>query len=196
MKERCFLKSTINYIGRHMLDDDYRCVSAMLYASKDVKPKIKNVDYVRSASLELMAYEIERNEVKGSVAELGVYQGGFAALINRIFSSRTFYLFDTFEGFDEADVKKEVAENFSTGTQDFSDTSVEMVLGRMPHQEKCIVKKGWFPQTTEGLEGENFAFVSIDADLYDPIYEGMSFFYPRLSCGGGNSCPRFQQRRV
>lgn len=29
-----------------------------------------------------------------------------------------------------------------------------------------------------------FAFVSIDADLYKPIYEGLKYFYPRLSPGG------------
>ena len=48
----------------------------------------------------------------------------------------------------------------------------------------CIVKQGHFPKSAEGCEGEAFAFVSIDADLYRPIYEALSFFYPRLSPGG------------
>jgi O-methyltransferase len=53
----------------------------------------------------------------------------------------------------------------------------------MKHRDKCIVKKGWFPETARNLE-EKFAFVSIDADLFDPIYAGLVYFYPRLAAGG------------
>jgi len=45
------------------------------------------------------------------------------------------------------------------------------------------IKKGYFPETFD-LENEVFAFVSIDADLYDPIKSGLEIFYPRLSKGG------------
>ena len=31
---------------------------------------------------------------------------------------------------------------------------------------------------------DNFVFVSIDADLYKPIYDGLCFFYPQLAKGG------------
>ena len=31
---------------------------------------------------------------------------------------------------------------------------------------------------------EEFVFVSIDTDLYDPIYNGLLYFYPRLIKGG------------
>ena len=45
------------------------------------------------------------------------------------------------------------------------------------------MKKGYFPKTVEGLE-ERFAFVSLDADLYQPMLEGLKYFYPRLEKGG------------
>ena len=45
--------------------------------------------------------------IQGSVAECGVYLGDFAYFINKYFSNRTMYLFDTFEGFDVRDVEKE-----------------------------------------------------------------------------------------
>jgi hypothetical protein len=64
----------------------------------------KNFDYVRYSSLELVAREIYENKISGNVAELGVYQGGFAQYINQIFPDRKLYLFDTFEGFNESDV--------------------------------------------------------------------------------------------
>jgi O-methyltransferase len=53
----------------------------------------------------------------------------------------------------------------------------------MKYKENCIVRKGYFPETAEDLEDE-FVFVSIDADLYEPIYNGLCYFYPRLKHGG------------
>jgi O-methyltransferase len=53
----------------------------------------------------------------------------------------------------------------------------------MKYPESCIVKKGYFPETTTDVE-EEFVFVSIDVDLYEPIYNGLVFFYPRLQHGG------------
>lgn len=142
-----------------------------------------NFDFVRSSTLELCYEEIMNRKVKGNVAELGVYKGSFAARLNTLFTDRKLYLFDTFEGFDERDVKIEQQSNFSTGEQDFSDTSVEAVLNRMPHPDNCIVKKGFFPATAEGLS-DSFCFVSLDTDLYEPILQGLIFFYPKLEKGG------------
>lgn len=41
-----------------------------------------------------------------------------------------------------------------------------------------------FPKTTKGVEEEKFAFVSIDVDFEQSIFEGLKFFYPRLNNGG------------
>ena len=43
--------------------------------------------------------------------------------------------------------------------------------------------KGYFPESLNGLE-EQFAFVSIDVDFEDSIYDGLTYFYPRLMEGG------------
>jgi O-methyltransferase len=156
----------------------------MLGLGRDRKiavPKFTN--YIRVSTLELVAQEIAERKVPGSVAELGVYQGQFAKYINKLFPDRTFYLFDTFEGFDEKDIKVDVNQQFSKGTQDFSGTSVQSVLDKMEYKDKCIIKKGWFPESLGGLE-DTFCFVSLDADLYKPIYDGLEYFYPRLNKGG------------
>jgi len=140
-------------------------------------------DFIRCSTLELCYREITNNKVLGNVAELGVYKGKFSKKLNQLFANRTLYLFDTFEGFSKKDISVEVANNFSDGKQDFSDTSVESVLKQMPYPSNCIVKKGFFPETANGVE-DKFCFVSIDADLYEPIYQGLLFFYPRLEKGG------------
>ncbi|MBS1669071.1 MAG: methyltransferase [Bacteroidetes bacterium] len=140
-------------------------------------------DYVRLSTLELISYEINKKQLAGDVAELGVYKGRFAKYINQYFPDRSLYLFDTFEGFDTRDVKSETENSFSTGNQDFSNTSVELVLKLMVNREKCIPVKGFFPESAKNIAGE-FVFVSLDADLYEPIYHGLQFFYPKLVEGG------------
>lgn len=123
-----------------------------------------------------IAVQQERN-VKGNVAEVGVYRGDFARELNYYYPERKLYLFDTFEGFDTRDGIKDA------DIHAFKDTSVEYVLSRMPNPQQCIVRKGYFPETAEGIE-DRFAFVSLDCDLYKPILAGLKFFYPRLSKGG------------
>ena len=54
----------------------------------------------------------------------------------------------------------------------------------MPYPDKCKICKGFFPDTTRDLKETKFAFVSIDVDFEQSIYEGLKFFYPRLNDGG------------
>lgn len=120
----------------------------------------------------------------GAVAELGVYKGGFAAVLNGLFPDRKLYLFDTFSGFDGKDITTERECRYSMASvMDFSDTSVAAVLARLPHPEQVIVKQGYFPGTTEGIK-EKFALVSLDADLYAPTLAGLEWFLPRMAAGG------------
>lgn len=140
-------------------------------------------DYVRNSSLELVAHEINSRKIQGSVAELGVYRGDFAKIVNEAFPDRKLYLFDTFKGFDPHDVSADNDGSYSSGRQDFSKTSIEIVLKKMKYPGNCIVRPGYFPSSAVDVD-DTFAFVSIDADLFQPIYEGLQFFYPRLANGG------------
>lgn len=145
---------------------------------------LNNLDYVRVATLELVRHEIEKHNVAGAAAELGVYKGGFAKYINKIFSDRQLYLFDTFEGFSESDITKEKEIRSNYKHQDFTGTSVAEVLKLMPFPGQCVVRKGYFPSTFSDLEQTVFSFVSIDADLYEPTLKGLELFYRQLSRGG------------
>lgn len=137
------------------------------------------IDYVdeRIAALKAAVALQKERGIEGAMAEVGVYRGDFARLLNRYFPERKLYLFDTFTGFDARDNFREDDIN------DFSNTSVDLVLSRMANKNSCIVKKGYFPDTAAGVE-DKFAFVSLDADLYNPILAGLEYFYPRLVKGG------------
>jgi hypothetical protein len=58
-----------------------------------------------------------------------------------------------------------------------------MVLGKLPHPENAVIKKGYFPETAAGLE-DTFCFVNLDFDLYMPILAGLEYFFPRMVSGG------------
>lgn len=140
-------------------------------------------DYVRISTLELIANEIAANKVPGNVAELGVYKGDFSKYINKFFPDKKLYLFDTFQGFDSRDVELDINESYSIKTTQFADTNVDLVMNKMTLPDNVIIRKGYFPDTIAGIE-DQFAFVSIDTDLYKPIYDGLVYFYPRLVTGG------------
>ena len=142
-------------------------------------------DLLRVCSLQAVADEIYTNSVHGSVAELGVYQGDFARHISLAFPDRNLYLFDTFAGFSDKDKQVEVGGGFSSAGEDFSDTNIDLVVKKMERPENVTIRAGYFPESIQDSEKrESFAFVSIDTDLYKPIYDGLQFFYPRLVKGG------------
>ncbi|ALA44192.1 MULTISPECIES: TylF/MycF/NovP-related O-methyltransferase [Paenibacillus] len=153
--------------------------------------KEKIIDYfmslkfdTRLALLRQIADEINECGVKGSVAELGVFKGEFSKYINRVFPDRQLYLFDTFSGFDQKDIDNENKGDFSNSVAgEFCNSDVDLVLNKMMYKENCIVKKGYFPESASDVN-ETFAFVSLDVDLYQPILEGLKFFYPKMSDGG------------
>lgn len=158
-------------------------VPGMSFLEKKRSNFVFENEYIRASALELIADEIYDKNINGSVAELGVFTGDFAKIINQAFPDRKLYLFDTFEGFDKRDVKTELEKGFSSGEQDFSGTCVELVLSKMKNKKNCIVKKGFFPETANGIT-DTYAFVSIDCDLYEPAYSGLNYFYKNLNHGG------------
>lgn len=148
------------------------------------KLSILNHDFIRLETLEMVSQEIYSNGIKGNVAELGVYQGKFACQINRMFPDRKLFLFDTFTGFAKDDAVFDNKSLFSNASQNFSNTSIELVKSKMQHKELCVFKKGYFPDTAKDIKNESFCFVSLDADLYKPTKAGLEFFWPRLVHGG------------
>jgi O-methyltransferase len=174
----------INFLAGRSLRNRHIFMGASLDYLQRKRTIDKNYfDYIRLSSLELVSHEINAKGLKGNVAELGVYKGKFAKFINAYFPGRTLYLFDTFAGFDQRDIAKERNEKLSTGEQDFSDTSVDAVLKLMPFPGQCQPVKGFFPESAKNID-DVFVFVSLDADLYEPIYNGLQFFYSRLTKGG------------
>lgn len=145
--------------------------------TKERKMIFRMGDPIRYGTLYLALQDIAQNKILGSLAECGIYKGFTSGFIHKLLPERPFFLFDTFEGFDQRDL---------SGVTDlrFSDTSVSKVIQQIGDTNNVIIRKGFFPDTTKGIENETFAFVLIDFDKYDPTLAALTFFYERIVPGG------------
>ena len=154
------------------------CPDSLLHA----KLSFQN-DYVRLASLELLTRRLQN--VPGDLAELGVYQGKFAACIHKLMPGRKLYLFDSFQGFlpQEGEQEKNGHRCTDAFLKAHENTDIQTVLSAMENPESVQVMAGYFPDSLQGLETD-FCLVSLDADFYETTLEGIRYFWPRLSEGG------------
>ena len=80
------------------------------------------------------------------------------------------------------DISREQKDSL-TSADYFKNVTIDEVLAKMPHRENIILKSGRFPETASGIH-DNFAFVNLDMDFYEPTIESLRFFYPLMSEGG------------
>lgn len=126
---------------------------------------------------------IEREQIPGDFAELGVYKGCSAKVLHQLAPGRTLWLFDTFAGFDDADAERESLREVKR--QDFGDTSLSAVRAFLGNSPLLKFAVGRFPATVSVVpEDAKFALVHLDCDLEEPMRAGLEYFYPRLSAGG------------
>jgi O-methyltransferase len=144
-------------------------------------------DTVRRDMIILLLRSLVERAIEGDLAELGVFRGNTARLIHHYLPERKFYLFDTFAGFDERDVRIEGAQTGrKTRSTEFSETSVEMARRNIaPQNDNVQFFPGYFPQSApDFLPRRKFALVHLDADLYEPMLAGLNYFYEKVVPGG------------
>jgi O-methyltransferase len=144
-------------------------------------------DNTRRDMLVLLLRTLIQNEIEGDFAEVGVYRGRTAKLLHHYAPERRLHLFDTFEGFGRRSAERErSASGHAIDHAEFSDTSLALVRTNIsPVTDNVFFYKGYFPESIpEALRRASFSFVHLDADLYEPTLEGLSFFFPRMRRGG------------
>lgn len=185
------------HVNEYEFDEIYICsLPGLIYIEKElieagVEPGKINKIFVETSFNARINFVKEFSELNKeirdnyAVAEGGVYQGEFSKEINKYFPKSKCYLFDTFEGFNEEDIKVEQKKAFSNqGTGHLGNTSEELVLAKLPHKEMVEIRKGYFPETAYSLDKEQFVFVNLDFDLYNPTLAGLRFFFPKMVKGG------------
>jgi len=119
-------------------------------------------------------------KVPGDLAEVGVYRGGSSKLICEAKGDRHLHLFDTFSGLPELG-PRDTTTVFWKGQFGSSLEAVRKYLSRYPNVH---LYEGLFPDTASPIKRNQFCFVHLDVDLYEPTRAGLEFFYPKLSSGG------------
>ena len=140
-------------------------------------------DLSRLYSFILNIKQLISEKVDGVFAELGVWRGNSAAVLAYFAqqSNRRMFCFDTFSGFDACDLRGVDAEHSVA----FADTSLGYVQEIVGKNKSVIYLKGHFPDAiSDDASHSQYAFVSIDCDLYEPMKAGLRFFYPRMPKGG------------
>ena len=113
-------------------------------------------------------------DLPGDTAEFGVFRGGSAALIADVCPGKALHLFDTFAGLPASNGVHHPGEFAAT----FEDVR-NYLAGK-----QCNFHPGLFPDTAQDLQDQQYAFVHVDADLYESTRDAIAYFWPRLVPGG------------
>ena len=133
-----------------------------------------------------MVYQLMRliEGVPGDTVECGSLEGAGSYLIHLMNErsgkhSRWHHIFDSFEGLS-------APEDGDGSHWQKGDLSVSMqeVGSNMGVFDRYSLHKGWIPERFPDVEEKRFAFVHIDVDLFQPTFDAIEFFYPRLNPGG------------
>ncbi len=119
------------------------------------------------------------DNLKGDIAEVGVFQGRSAKNLASTFPNKAIHLFDTFCGMPQPDPS---IDSHKKG--DFAGTSLSTVQVYLKDFKNINYWPGFFPTTALLLTHLKFAFVNIDVDLYRSTKDCLDFFWPRLVKGG------------
>jgi O-methyltransferase len=132
--------------------------------------------------------------IAGATVECGVYQGAASFLMcNRADrGQKKHYVFDSFEG-----LSKPLSYDGSYWKDGDMSVPIEKVREALQNFNFIHFFKGWIPHRFSEVDGEKFSFVHVDVDLFQPTFDSIQFFYPRMEVGGillfddygFNTCP-------
>ena len=141
-------------------------------------------DKVRLYNIWFQIQRLNKENIKGAYAELGVYKGETAKIIHLSDPNRKLFLFDTFSGFDKNDLSIENNSDTKYNSKNFSDTNLDEVKTFINGNDNIEFIEGYFPESLKKHHDIKYAFIHLDADLYAPTLAALKYFYPRLENGG------------
>ena len=143
-------------------------------------------DYNRVYLIYSQLKRLDGENIQGDLAEVGVYKGYTARLINLCSPARELHLFDTFEGQPDNVEASVDGKEYGSILKKISldDTSLEQVQNLVGEAPNIHYYQGYFPDTASPVKGKTFSMAHLDGDQYQTIKDSLEFFYPRVSAGG------------
>ncbi|MEQ9374718.1 MAG: TylF/MycF/NovP-related O-methyltransferase [Imperialibacter sp.] len=133
-------------------------------------------------------------KLKGDIVECGVWKGGMIAGISEVLGdSRSYHLFDSFEGLPpahEKDGQKAVAwQKDNNGPTYFDNCRAELedaeAAMRLSGRTKVKIHKGWFKDTLKDIPASTgIALLRLDGDWYDSTYTCLESLFDKVVAGG------------
>tara|TARA_Y100000590_G_scaffold448515_1_gene585290 strand:- start:38 stop:805 length:768 start_codon:yes stop_codon:yes gene_type:complete len=152
---------------------------------------------LRFYSLIQMVEKILKHHNVYDFVECGCWKGHssyiISHLINKTNKKVKFHIFDSFEGLSNS-TKKDgefylKSEKQKNSTKEYFRSSENFVKNIVLKDFNFIkTYKGWIPERFDEVKDRTFSFVHIDVDLYQPTYDSLEFFFPRLNKGGSIVC--------
>lgn len=132
------------------------------------------------------------SHVPGEIVECGVWKGGMIAGISEIVGGKIANLFDSYQGLPKVkEIDGESAkywQNNPDGAFFYDNCSADEKFA-IEAMEMSGVEfrsyKGWFSEVfNSSIPIESISILRLDSDWYDSTMECMTFFYPKVNCGG------------
>ncbi len=121
--------------------------------------------------------------IKGVVAEFGCFRGHTAIQIAQTMRNlgdrSEFYLFDSFQGFPESDLREDAFWKKGDLASNYDE-----VKRRFEPFENVKLIKGFFKETLSEYDHLRFKFAHVDADLYSSIKDVNGMLLDRIVPGG------------
>lgn len=120
------------------------------------------------------------DKLPGDTAECGVYKGASSWFICNHMRGldKVHHAFDSFEGLSQPSTRD--GDYWELGRFATSEDDARENLAGFD----VAFHKGWIPDCFAEVADLQFCFVHIDVDLYQPTFDSVAFFYPRLVPGG------------
>lgn len=134
---------------------------------------------------------IDTMALDGDIVEVGCYLGGTAAvsakMMKNLNCSRSYRVYDTFNGFTKAQWNVDAAKGVTSDVRnDFSSNSPQLtrwVLDKHGGKDVAI-HQGDIGSISDTDLPAKISACLLDVDLTEPIYLGLARLYPRLQEGG------------
>lgn len=129
----------------------------------------------------------------GDFVECGVYKGDMSWVVTELVdlagANRTFYLYDTFEGFSpqysSADDFPLAPQFFDIANQGYNLPQLyDSVCRRFSNKSYVRVIKGVVPDILRDISPEQNAFMHIDMNSFTPEVRALELLFERVSLGG------------
>lgn len=128
-------------------------------------------------------------KLEGAFVECGVNKGGLSSAVMQYLDwnrqDRSFYLFDTFCGFDSTLLTQEEQDlNYMEKSQAAYSECYEQTKQNFSEFKNVSLIRGSVPQSLKQVEISKVAYLSIDMNCVQPELEAANFFWPKLVVGG------------